>query len=65
MSGPSTHSSPSSGEPESLLVRVERLRQQATDFQRTVEDDLRTVSALLEALRVRQAKRRGRGGRAK
>jgi hypothetical protein len=63
MSEPSTHSSPSSGEPENLLVRVERLRRQAEDFQRRVEDEIRTVRALLEEERVRQAKRRGPGGR--
>jgi predicted ATP-grasp superfamily ATP-dependent carboligase len=65
MSGPSTHPSPSSGEPENLLVRVERLRQQAEDFQRSIEDEIRTLRALFEEERVRQAKRRGRGGRAK
>ena len=63
MSGPSKKSSPSSGEPENLLVRVERLRQQAEEFQRTVEEELRTVRAHLEELRVRQAKRRGHGRR--
>ena len=65
MSGPSTHPSPSSGEPENLLVRVERLRQQAEDFQRSIEDEVRTFGALLEEERIRQAKRRGPGGRAK
>ena len=65
MSGPSTHPSPSPGEPEHLLVRVERLRQQAEDFQRRVEDEIRTVRAILEEERVRQAKRRGHGGRVK
>jgi hypothetical protein len=59
MSGPSTHSLSPSGEPETLLVRVERLRQQAEAFQQTVEDDRRRLSALLDDLRVRQAKRRG------
>ena len=63
MSGPSKKSSPSSGEPENLLVRVERLRQQAEEFQRTVEEELRTVRAHLEELQVRQAKRRGHGRR--
>ena len=61
MSGPSTHSLPPSGEPESLLVRVERLRQQAEEFQRTVKEELRTTRAVLEDLQVRQAKRRGHG----
>jgi hypothetical protein len=65
MSGPSTPSSPSSGEPENLLVRVERLRQQAEDFRRRIEDEVRTVLALLEEERVRQAKRRWHRGRAK
>ena len=53
------------GEPENLLVCVERLRQQAEDFQRSIEDEIRTLRALLEEERVHQAKRRGRGGRAK
>ena len=65
MSGPSTHSSPSSGEAENLLVRVERLRRQAEDFLRTIKDEVRSVRALIEEERVRQAKRRGPGGRAK
>jgi hypothetical protein len=47
----------------SVLVRVERLRQQAEAFQKTVEEERRTVSALLDDLRVRQAKRRGHGRR--
>ena len=59
MSGPSKKSSPSSGKPETVLVFVERLRQQAEEFQRTVEEGLRTARALLEELHVRQAKRRG------
>ena len=63
MSGPSKKSSPFSGEPDSLLARVERLRQQAEAFQRTVEEERRTASMLLEDLRVRQAKRRGHGRR--
>ena len=61
MSGPSKKSSPFSGEPESLLVRVERLRQQAEEFQRTVEEELRTTREAIEELQVRQAKRRGHG----
>jgi hypothetical protein len=63
MSGPSKKSSPSSGEPESLLLRVERLRQEAEEFQRTVGEELRTARTLLEDLYVRQAKRRGHGRR--
>ena len=47
MSGPSKKSSPSSGEPENLLVYVERLRQQAEEFQRTVEEELRLTRAQL------------------
>jgi len=35
MSGPSTKSSSASNKPEDVLVRVERLRQQAEEFQRT------------------------------
>jgi hypothetical protein len=60
MSGPSKKSSPSSDDSENILVRVQRLRQQSEAFQRTVEEDLRTARALLEELRVRQAKRRPR-----
>ena len=63
MSGPSTHSLPLSGEPENLLVRVERLRQQAEAFQRTVENDRLRLKALLDDLRVRQATRRGARGK--
>lgn len=63
MSGPLKKSSPSSGEPENVLVYVERLRQQAEEFQRTVEEELRTARALLDELHVRQAKRRGHGRR--
>ena len=59
MSGPSTPSLPPSGEPENLLVRVERLRQQAEAFQRRMEHDRRRLRAILDDLRVRQAKRRG------
>jgi hypothetical protein len=55
MSGPPKTSSPSSGKPEDLLVYVERLRQQAEEFQRTVEEEIRALS---EELRVRQTKRR-------
>ena len=58
MSGTSSHALPHSGEPENLLVRVERLRQQAEAFQGTVQNDLRRLKALVDDLRVRQAKRR-------
>jgi hypothetical protein len=60
MSGPSRKSSPSSDNLENLLVYVERLRQQAEEFQRTVEEELRTLRAFINEWRVRQAKRRGR-----
>jgi hypothetical protein len=63
MSGPSKNSSPYSGTPENLLMQVEQLRQEAADFQRTVEDELRTVRARIEALQILQAKRRGHGRR--
>jgi hypothetical protein len=46
MSGPSEIST-LSDKPESLLVYVERLRQQAEDFQRTVEDEARMLYAVL------------------
>jgi hypothetical protein len=44
---------------ENPLVYVERLRQQAEAFQRTVEEELRTLRAFINEWRVRQAKRRG------
>jgi hypothetical protein len=59
MSGPSKKSSPSSDKPEDVLVYVERLRQQAEEFLRTVQEDLRLTRAQLVEERVRQAKRRG------
>jgi hypothetical protein len=58
MFGPSKKSSPSSDKPENVLVYVERLRQQAEEFQRTVREDLRLTRAQLFEERVRQAKRR-------
>jgi hypothetical protein len=55
MSGPSKESGPSaSGKPEDLLAYVERLRQQVEEFQRALEEE---ASALIEELRLRQAKR--------
>jgi hypothetical protein len=63
MSGTSKKSSPSSGKTERVLVYVERLHQQVEDFQRTVEEELRTARALLEELHLPQAKRRGDGRR--
>ena len=50
MSGPSK----TPGELENLLAYVERLRQQAEEFQRALEEKAR---ALIEELRIRQAKR--------
>ena len=61
MSGPSKNSPPYSGTPENPLTRVEQLRQKAAAFQRTVEEELRRVKALIEEVQVSQAKRRGRG----
>jgi hypothetical protein len=55
--------SPPSGKPENLLVYVERLRQQAEEFQGTVNKELQRTRALLDELLVRQAKRRGHGRR--
>ena len=55
MSGPSTPSPSYSGDPETLLARVQRLRQEAEAFQKTVEEELR---ALLKELKVEQTKRR-------
>jgi hypothetical protein len=60
MSDPSKKSSPTPEDSENIWVRVQRLRQQVEDFQRTVEEELRTTRALVEELRVRRAKRRPR-----
>ena len=38
---------------------VEQLRLRAEAFHRTLQDELRTVRALIDEQRVRQAKRRG------
>ena len=51
------------GKPENLLVWVERLRERAEAFQRTVEQEVPTTRALIEELLVRQAKRRRHGRR--
>ena len=59
MSGASKKSSPASGEPENLVVYVERLRKQAETFQRIVEEEIRMTRTLIEKRRVSQAKRRG------
>ena len=59
MSGPSKKSLRSSGKPEDLIVYVEGLRQQAEEFQRTVEEEIRLTRAQLLEERVRQAKRLG------
>jgi hypothetical protein len=56
-----THSSPS-GDGATLLGSIERLRQRADDFQRTVEEEVRTSRTLIEELQVRRAKR-GHGRR--
>jgi hypothetical protein len=53
----------SSSEPENLLAYVERLRQQAETFQRTVEEESGITKTLIEELRVSQAKRRRDGRR--
>ena len=58
MSRPPTPVPPFSGEPETLLARVQRLRQQAEDFQETVEEEAR---ALLEELKAEETKRRRHG----
>jgi hypothetical protein len=63
MSEQSRPSSPSSDDSENLVLRVQRLRQQAEDFQRTIEQEIRTTIALIDELRVSQAKRRHHGRR--
>jgi hypothetical protein len=60
MSGPSKKSSPAADKPAHVLAFIERLRQQAEDFQRMVEEELRTTRAALEE-QVRRAKRRRDG----
>ena len=55
MSRLSNESSLSSSRAENLLVYVERVRQQAEEFQRMVGEELRRT---LEELSVRQARRR-------
>ena len=47
-----------SGTTEDLLLWVEWLRQQAEEFQKTIEEELRLARAQLLDERVRQAKRR-------
>jgi hypothetical protein len=42
-----------------VLIFVEQLRLRADAFHRTIREELRRVQALIEAQRVRQAKRRG------
>ena len=44
-------------------MRYERLRKQAEEFKRTIEEEIRTTRTLIEDLRVRQAKRRSHGRR--
>ena len=62
MSGPSKNSSLSSGErdPETLLAYIERIRLEAEELHRTLEQEIQTTLRLIEDLRVRQAKRRHR-----
>ena len=60
MSGLWKKSSPSSGESESLPVYVDRLRQEAEEFQRTVEAEILTTLALIEDLLVSQDRGRCR-----
>jgi hypothetical protein len=57
MSGPS-QSSPSSGKLDDLLVYVQRLRHQAQEFQRTIEEEIRLTREQIIEERARQAKRR-------
>ena len=52
MSRPTNESSVSSRKPESLLVYVERVRQQAEEFQKTVEEEPRRTTRMLEELRA-------------
>ena len=63
MSGASRKSSDFSDQHENVLAFVERLRQEAEAFKKTVEEELRMTRAAIEDLRVRRAKRRGHGRR--
>ena len=56
MFGPSKEPSPFSDQPENVLAFVERVRQQAEAFKRSVEEERRTTRAAIEELRVRRAK---------
>ena len=49
MSGPWKESSPSSDNSQRVLVFVERLRQQAEDFQRTIEEEIRQTARAIDA----------------
>ncbi len=49
MPKPREESAAAFAKPENLLMRVERLRRQAEAFQKQVEDEARTVHALLES----------------
>jgi hypothetical protein len=63
MSRPSKPASASPGQPETPLVRVERLRQQAAAFQGDIEEALQTARARVDELRVCDARRRRTGRR--
>jgi len=58
MSGPSTPSPSYSGDPETLLARVQQLLHEAEAFRRTVDEEL---CVLLEELKDQQATRRRHG----
>jgi len=49
MSGPLKESSPSSDKSQHVLVFVERLRQQAEDFQRAIEEEIRQTACAIDA----------------
>ena len=63
MPGPSRPSLRPCTTPEHLLMCVEQLRLRADAFHRKLQDEIRTVRALIYEQRVRQAKRRGHGRR--
>jgi hypothetical protein len=57
MSGSSKDSSPSSGHTNSLVVRVERLREQAEAFQKTVEAERQALDRELKARHIHRRRR--------
>jgi hypothetical protein len=49
VSGPLKESSPTSDNPQTVLVFVKRLRHQAEEFQRTIEEEIRQTACAIDA----------------